>query len=79
MASDVQDWVGFFFFLCCRETTAVWVSIDVPSTQAPGQYEGEVIITALKTDAEYIFLNSITSIVLSTFHLFHMVEEDLVL
>nr|XP_023870417.1 uncharacterized protein LOC111983010 isoform X1 [Quercus suber]POF24162.1 hypothetical protein CFP56_06245 [Quercus suber] len=34
------------------ETTAVWVSIDVPSTQAPGQYEGEVIITAVKTDAE---------------------------
>ncbi|KAL0017212.1 hypothetical protein SO802_004281 [Lithocarpus litseifolius] len=34
------------------ETTAVWVSIDVPSMQAPGQYEGEVIITAVKTDAE---------------------------
>ncbi|KAB1220564.1 hypothetical protein CJ030_MR3G015817 [Morella rubra] len=35
----------------CRETTAVWVSIDVPSTQAPGQYVGEVIITATKSDA----------------------------
>ncbi|KAK9989273.1 hypothetical protein SO802_029512 [Lithocarpus litseifolius] len=34
------------------ETIAVWVSIDVPSTQAPGQYEGEVIITAVKTNAE---------------------------
>ncbi|KAG2663911.1 hypothetical protein I3843_16G056300 [Carya illinoinensis] len=33
------------------ETTAVWLSINVPSTQAPGQYEGDVIITAIKTDA----------------------------
>ncbi|XP_059455492.1 uncharacterized protein LOC132185733 isoform X2 [Corylus avellana] len=32
------------------ETTAVWVSIDVPGMQPPGQYEGEVIITAIKTD-----------------------------
>ncbi|XP_050939174.1 uncharacterized protein LOC103503967 isoform X4 [Cucumis melo] len=34
------------------ETTAVWVSIDVPNMQPPGQYEGEIIITAIKTDAE---------------------------
>lgn len=34
------------------ETTAIWVSIDVPSTQPPGQYEGELIITATKADAE---------------------------
>uniref|UniRef100_A0A2P2KX63 Uncharacterized protein MANES_11G048300 n=1 Tax=Rhizophora mucronata TaxID=61149 RepID=A0A2P2KX63_RHIMU len=32
------------------ETTAVWVSIDVPSSQAPGQYEGEIIITSLKSE-----------------------------
>lgn len=34
------------------ETTAVWVSIDVPNMQPPGQYEGEIIVTAIKTDAE---------------------------
>ncbi|MFS7892628.1 hypothetical protein Hanom_Chr00s000686g01655001 [Helianthus anomalus] len=34
------------------ETTAIWVSIDVPSTQPPGQYDGEFIVTATKTDAE---------------------------
>ncbi|XP_022131873.1 uncharacterized protein LOC111004904 isoform X2 [Momordica charantia] len=34
------------------ETTAVWVSIDVPNMQPPGQYEGEILITAIKTDAE---------------------------
>lgn len=34
------------------ETTAIWVSIDVPSAQPPGQYEGEFIITATKADAE---------------------------
>lgn len=34
------------------ETTAVWVSIDVPNAQPPGLYEGEVIITATKADAE---------------------------
>ncbi|KAL9446049.1 hypothetical protein AB3S75_013845 [Citrus x aurantiifolia] len=33
------------------ETIAVWVSIDVPSAQPPGLYEGEVIITS-KADAE---------------------------
>ncbi|KAH7524071.1 uncharacterized protein LOC107420255 [Ziziphus jujuba] len=34
------------------ETTALWISIDVPSAQPPGQYEGEIIITAAKTDTE---------------------------
>ncbi|CAA0841788.1 Unknown protein [Striga hermonthica] len=34
------------------ETMAIWVSIDVPTTQAPGQYEGELIFTATRPDAE---------------------------
>uniref|UniRef100_A0A803NMZ1 Glycoside hydrolase 123 catalytic domain-containing protein n=1 Tax=Cannabis sativa TaxID=3483 RepID=A0A803NMZ1_CANSA len=34
------------------DTTAIWVSIDVPSTQPPGQYEGDIIITAAKPDTE---------------------------
>lgn len=34
------------------ETTAIWVSIDVPNVQPPGLYEGEIIITAMKADAE---------------------------
>ncbi|XP_044475893.1 uncharacterized protein LOC123203554 isoform X2 [Mangifera indica] len=33
------------------ETTAIWVSIDVPSAQTPGLYEGEIIITS-KADTE---------------------------
>lgn len=33
------------------ETTTVWVSIDVPSAQPPGLYEGDIIITS-KADAE---------------------------
>ncbi|XP_051123591.1 uncharacterized protein LOC127246339 isoform X2 [Andrographis paniculata] len=32
------------------ETTAIWVSVDVPNTQPPGQYEGEVTIMATKAD-----------------------------
>lgn len=32
------------------ETMAVYVSIDVPDTQPPGQYEGEFIITATRAD-----------------------------
>ncbi|GAB2219015.1 hypothetical protein Droror1_Dr00006640 [Drosera rotundifolia] len=34
------------------ETTAVWISIDVPIAQPPGVYEGELLITAVKADAE---------------------------
>lgn len=42
-------WLLFSF----RETTSIWVSIDVPDTQPPGQYEGEVIITATRADTEW--------------------------
>ncbi|WMV27589.1 hypothetical protein MTR67_020974 [Solanum verrucosum] len=34
------------------ETTVIWVSIDVPIEQTPGQYEGEIIISASKAEAE---------------------------
>ncbi|XP_071923674.1 uncharacterized protein [Coffea arabica] len=34
------------------ETTAIWVSVDVPNAQPPGQYDGELIITAIRADAE---------------------------
>lgn len=33
------------------ETTSIWLSIDVPAGQPPGQYEGELFVTAIKTDA----------------------------
>ncbi|XP_052201492.1 uncharacterized protein LOC127807569 isoform X2 [Diospyros lotus] len=35
------------------ETTSIWVSIDVASAQPPGHYEGELVITATKTDADH--------------------------
>ncbi|KAI4316801.1 hypothetical protein L6164_024744 [Bauhinia variegata] len=34
------------------ETAALWVSIDVPSAQPPGLYEGEIVVTAIKADVE---------------------------
>ncbi|GJN11216.1 hypothetical protein PR202_ga29390 [Eleusine coracana subsp. coracana] len=34
------------------ETTAVWVSLNVPCGQPPGVYEGEIFITAVKTEAD---------------------------
>ncbi|KAL3514620.1 hypothetical protein ACH5RR_027337 [Cinchona calisaya] len=34
------------------ETSAIWLSVDVPNAQPPGQYDGELIITATRTDAE---------------------------
>lgn len=34
----------------CRETSVIWVSIDVPNGQPPGQYEGEITVSAMKTD-----------------------------
>ncbi|KAJ8772679.1 hypothetical protein K2173_027856 [Erythroxylum novogranatense] len=34
------------------ETTALWISIDVPTSQPPGRYEGEFIVSALKTVSE---------------------------
>ncbi|KNA23591.1 hypothetical protein SOVF_023500 isoform A [Spinacia oleracea] len=35
------------------ETTALWISIDIPSDQPPGMYEGELYITAVKADAPF--------------------------
>ncbi|XP_054797885.1 uncharacterized protein LOC129302962 [Prosopis cineraria] len=32
------------------ETSVLWLSIDVPSAQPPGHYNGEIIITAMKAD-----------------------------
>ncbi|XP_072971654.1 uncharacterized protein [Typha angustifolia] len=34
------------------ETTSIWLSVYVPCEQPPGQYEGQIFITALKTDSE---------------------------
>ncbi|XP_020530317.1 uncharacterized protein LOC18445880 isoform X2 [Amborella trichopoda] len=34
------------------DTSALWVSIDVPVDQPPGQYEGNIFITALKDDTD---------------------------
>ncbi|XBJ00208.1 hypothetical protein VPH35_020148 [Triticum aestivum] len=34
------------------ETTAVWVSLNVPCGQEPGLYEGEICITAMRTDSD---------------------------
>ncbi|KAK8623348.1 hypothetical protein V6N13_118234 [Hibiscus sabdariffa] len=34
------------------ETSAGWLSIDVPNAQPPGLYEGELIINAIKADTE---------------------------
>lgn len=42
--------MNYLFFY--RETTSIWVSVDVPAGQPPGYYEGLILITALKTDAE---------------------------
>jgi hypothetical protein len=36
----------------CRETSALWVSVDVPVKQPPGVYTGEVCISAVKTETE---------------------------
>ncbi|KAJ8450733.1 hypothetical protein Cgig2_021205 [Carnegiea gigantea] len=35
----------------CSETTALWISVDVPNEQPPGVYEGEIFVTAVKPDA----------------------------
>ncbi|KAM7256464.1 hypothetical protein ACFE04_012205 [Oxalis oulophora] len=34
------------------QTSAIWVSIDVPSMQPPGVYEGELTVTAIKKDID---------------------------
>ncbi|PPD77197.1 hypothetical protein GOBAR_DD25881 [Gossypium barbadense] len=44
------------------ETTAVWVSIDVPNEQPPGLYEGEIIINATKADTVERVKSSTTSL-----------------
>ncbi|KAJ4762896.1 hypothetical protein LUZ62_073271 [Rhynchospora pubera] len=33
------------------ETSTIWVSVTVPYDQPPGQYEGQIIVTAMKPDA----------------------------
>lgn len=39
-------------FVQCRETCALWVSFDVPVTQPPGVYIGEIWITAVRGETE---------------------------
>ncbi|OEL27317.1 hypothetical protein BAE44_0011662 [Dichanthelium oligosanthes] len=39
------------------ETATVWVSLNVPCGQPPGLYEGEIFITAVKTELEYLKLS----------------------
>ncbi|XP_031482854.1 uncharacterized protein LOC116252613 isoform X2 [Nymphaea colorata] len=34
------------------ETSTLWLSVDVAVEQSPGQYEGEIIITAMKSESE---------------------------
>ncbi|KAF3780474.1 hypothetical protein EJ110_NYTH39154 [Nymphaea thermarum] len=34
------------------ETSTLWLSIDVAAEQSPGQYEGEIIITAMKSESD---------------------------
>ncbi|GLJ14057.1 hypothetical protein SUGI_0224840 [Cryptomeria japonica] len=34
------------------ETSAIWVSVDIPSEQPPGLYEGEMVINSVKADAD---------------------------
>ena len=70
----------FVFVFYCRETSSIWVSIDVPNAQPPGHYEGELIIIATKADAEwYSFL--LTSVKycfcdISIFQLFLRVSDN---
>uniref|UniRef100_A0A0E0EDM4 Glycoside hydrolase 123 catalytic domain-containing protein n=1 Tax=Oryza meridionalis TaxID=40149 RepID=A0A0E0EDM4_9ORYZ len=35
-----------------RETSAIWVSLNVPCGQQPGLYEGEIFISAVRAEAE---------------------------
>lgn len=39
-------------FAQCRETSALWVSIDVPVAQPPGVYTGEISLTAVRPVTE---------------------------
>ncbi|KAF6149719.1 hypothetical protein GIB67_017452, partial [Kingdonia uniflora] len=43
------------------DTTSIWVSIDVPTGQPPGQYEGKIFITAMKTNEESLTQGSAAS------------------
>lgn len=43
------------------ETTTLWVSVNIPSGQPPGQYEGQLCITALNANSEYSG-NSLTKV-----------------
>lgn len=41
------------------ETTSIWVSVDVPAGQPPGQYEGQFFITAVNTSTDRSSANSL--------------------
>ena len=43
---------NFLLYVQCRETSALWVSIDVPVEQPPGVYTGEICITAVRAETE---------------------------
>ncbi|CAN6459155.1 unnamed protein product [Victoria cruziana] len=34
------------------ETSTIWLSVDVAADQSPGQYEGEILITAVKSESD---------------------------
>ncbi|PWZ36634.1 hypothetical protein Zm00014a_020422 [Zea mays] len=51
------------------ETAAVWVSVNVPCGQPPGLYEGEIFITAVKTELE-ILSNLVTLALISGLYFF---------
>ncbi|XP_078442418.1 alpha-1,6-mannosyl-glycoprotein 2-beta-N-acetylglucosaminyltransferase isoform X2 [Wolffia australiana] len=34
------------------ETTSIWLSVDIPCGQPPGQYEGQLLVTALSMNSE---------------------------
>jgi hypothetical protein len=36
------------FSSCCRETLGLWLSVDVPTSQPPGFYEGQISFLAVK-------------------------------
>lgn len=52
MLISVYSEVMTYCDMLCRETTVIWASIDVPSEQTPGHYEGEIIISASRAEAE---------------------------
>ncbi|XP_020244544.1 uncharacterized protein LOC109822722 isoform X3 [Asparagus officinalis] len=44
------------------ETTSIWVSVDIPAEQPPGQYEGEFLITAANTNTDGTSANSLGNV-----------------